>query len=156
MWLPLAVRLPSAKMCIRDRWSAAGLKNIFGNQVKVVEMESEAGAAGAVHGSLGTGAITTTFTAVSYTHLDVYKRQQVDTLAPFIDFRGKAFHIAAHLQGTGYHVGFQHSTCLLYTSSGHDDSHIIRATHSGILTSVNSTTAYAIVSPLTQRSPTPH
>ena len=39
---------------------------------------------------------------------------------------------------------------------GHDDSHIIRATHSGILTSVNSTTAYAIVSPLTQRSPTPH
>ena len=46
-----------------DQWSAAGLKNIFGNQVKVVEMESEAGAAGAVHGSLGTGAITTTFTA---------------------------------------------------------------------------------------------
>ena len=46
-----------------DQWSAAGLKNIFGNQVKVVEMESEAGAAGAVHGSLGAGAITTTFTA---------------------------------------------------------------------------------------------
>ena len=40
--------------------------------------------------------------------------------------------------------------------SGHDDSHIIRATHSGILTSVNSTAAYATVSPLTQRSPTPH
>ena len=36
-----------------DQWSAAGQKNIFGNQVKVVEMESEAGAAGAVHGSLG-------------------------------------------------------------------------------------------------------
>ena len=46
-----------------DQWSASGLKNIFGNQVKVVEMESEAGAAGAVHGALGTGAITTTFTA---------------------------------------------------------------------------------------------
>ncbi len=46
-----------------DQWSAAGLKNIFGNQVKVVEMESEAGAAGAVHGSLGAGAVTTTFTA---------------------------------------------------------------------------------------------
>jgi pyruvate-ferredoxin/flavodoxin oxidoreductase len=46
-----------------DQWSAAGQKNIFGNQVKVVEMESEAGAAGAVHGSLGAGAITTTFTA---------------------------------------------------------------------------------------------
>ena len=40
--------------------------------------------------------------------------------------------------------------------SGHDDSHIIRATHSGILTSVNSTAASATVSPLTQRSPTPH
>ena len=43
-----------------DQWSAAGQKNIFGNQVKVVEMESEAGAAGAVHGSLGAGAVTTT------------------------------------------------------------------------------------------------
>ena len=46
-----------------DMWSAAGLKNIFGNQVKVVEMQSEAGAAGTVHGSLAAGAITTTFTA---------------------------------------------------------------------------------------------
>ena len=40
--------------------------------------------------------------------------------------------------------------------SGHVDSHHIRATHSGILTSVNSTAAFATVSPLTQRSPTPH
>lgn len=46
-----------------DQWSAAGLKNIFGTTVKVVEMESEAGAAGTVHGSLATGALTTTFTA---------------------------------------------------------------------------------------------
>ncbi|MBO4478704.1 MAG: 2-oxoacid:acceptor oxidoreductase family protein, partial [Lachnospiraceae bacterium] len=46
-----------------DQWSAAGQKNIFGNQVKVVEMQSEAGAAGTVHGSLAAGAITTTFTA---------------------------------------------------------------------------------------------
>ena len=46
-----------------DQWSAAGQDNIFGNQVKVVEMESEAGAAGAVHGSLAAGALTTTFTA---------------------------------------------------------------------------------------------
>ena len=45
------------------QWSAAGQENIFGNQVKVVEMESEAGAAGAVHGSLAAGALTTTFTA---------------------------------------------------------------------------------------------
>ena len=46
-----------------DQWSAQGLKNIFGSTVKVMEMESEAGAAGTVHGSLGAGALTTTFTA---------------------------------------------------------------------------------------------
>lgn len=46
-----------------DQWSALGQENIFGNQVKVVEMQSEAGAAGTVHGSLAAGAITTTFTA---------------------------------------------------------------------------------------------
>lgn len=46
-----------------DMWSAGGLKNIFGNTVKVVEMQSEAGAAGTVHGSLAAGALTTTFTA---------------------------------------------------------------------------------------------
>jgi pyruvate-ferredoxin/flavodoxin oxidoreductase len=46
-----------------DEWSAQGLKNIFGQTVKVAEMQSEAGAAGAVHGSLQSGALTTTFTA---------------------------------------------------------------------------------------------
>ena len=46
-----------------DEWSAKGLKNIFGETVEVVEMQSEAGAAGAVHGSLQAGALTTTFTA---------------------------------------------------------------------------------------------
>ncbi|MFI3267352.1 MAG: pyruvate:ferredoxin (flavodoxin) oxidoreductase, partial [Rikenellaceae bacterium] len=46
-----------------DEWSANGRKNIFGQKVKVVEMQSEAGAAGAVHGSLQSGALTTTFTA---------------------------------------------------------------------------------------------
>lgn len=46
-----------------DQWAAAGQENIFGNQVKVVEMQSEAGAAGTVHGSLAAGALTTTFTA---------------------------------------------------------------------------------------------
>ncbi len=46
-----------------DQWSANGLKNIFGTTVKVVEMESEAGAAGTVHGSLAAGALTTTYTA---------------------------------------------------------------------------------------------
>ncbi|MCQ2566945.1 MAG: pyruvate:ferredoxin (flavodoxin) oxidoreductase [Mogibacterium sp.] len=46
-----------------DQWAAAGRKNIFGSTVKVLEMESEGGAAGAVHGSLGAGALTTTYTA---------------------------------------------------------------------------------------------
>jgi pyruvate-ferredoxin/flavodoxin oxidoreductase len=46
-----------------DEWASFGRKNIFGDQVKVVEMQSEGGAAGAVHGSLQAGALTTTFTA---------------------------------------------------------------------------------------------
>ncbi len=55
---------PSSPMADNvDNWSADGRKNIFGNQVKVIEMESEAGAAGTVHGSLASGALTTTFTA---------------------------------------------------------------------------------------------
>ena len=46
-----------------DQWAANGLKNIFGTTVKVIEMQSEAGAAGTVHGSLAAGALTTTYTA---------------------------------------------------------------------------------------------
>lgn len=46
-----------------DEWSAHGRKNMFGQQVRVAEMQSEAGAAGAVHGSLQAGALTTTYTA---------------------------------------------------------------------------------------------
>ncbi len=55
---------PSSNMAeYVDEWSAQGRKNIFGETVNVVEMQSEAGAAGAVHGSLQAGALTTTFTA---------------------------------------------------------------------------------------------
>ena len=55
---------PSSPMAeVVDEWSAQGRKNLFGQQVRVVEMQSEAGAAGAVHGSLQAGALTTTFTA---------------------------------------------------------------------------------------------
>ncbi len=46
-----------------DEWAAQGQKNIFGREVKVIEMQSEAGAAGAVHGSLSAGSLTTTYTA---------------------------------------------------------------------------------------------
>ncbi len=55
---------PSSVMAeVTDKWSADGRTNIFGQQVKVVEMQSEAGAAGTVHGSLAAGALTTTYTA---------------------------------------------------------------------------------------------
>ena len=55
---------PSSPMADNvDQWAAAGRKNIFGTTVKVVEMESEAGASGTVHGSLAAGALTTTYTA---------------------------------------------------------------------------------------------
>ena len=55
---------PSSTMAeLVDEWAAQGRKNIFGETVKVVEMQSEAGAAGAVHGSLQSGALTSTFTA---------------------------------------------------------------------------------------------
>ena len=55
---------PSSPMADNvDQWAAAGRKNIFGTTVKVVEMQSEAGAAGTVHGSLNAGALTTTYTA---------------------------------------------------------------------------------------------
>lgn len=55
---------PSSPMAEHvDEWAAAGRKNLFGETVKLVEMQSEAGAAGAVHGSLQAGALTTTYTA---------------------------------------------------------------------------------------------
>jgi pyruvate-ferredoxin/flavodoxin oxidoreductase len=55
---------PSSPMADHvDQWAAKGLKNVFGTPVKVVEMESEGGAAGTVHGSLGAGALTSTYTA---------------------------------------------------------------------------------------------
>ena len=55
---------PSSPMAEKtDEWSAKGVKNIFGQRVRLVEMQSEAGAAGAVHGALESGALSTTYTA---------------------------------------------------------------------------------------------
>ena len=55
---------PSSPMAeVTDEWAAQGKKNLFGQTVKVMEMQSEAGASGAVHGSLAAGALTTTYTA---------------------------------------------------------------------------------------------
>ena len=58
---PITPSSPMAENC--DEWATAGRKNLFGQVLKLAEMESEAGAAGAVHGSLQAGALTTTFTA---------------------------------------------------------------------------------------------
>ena len=55
---------PSSPMAeVGDEWSAYGRKNLFGQTLRIAEMQSEAGAAGAVHGSLAGGALTSTFTA---------------------------------------------------------------------------------------------
>lgn len=55
---------PSSPMGeLADEWAAAGYRNLWGTVPQVVEMQSEGGAAGAVHGSLQAGALTTTFTA---------------------------------------------------------------------------------------------
>ncbi|MDP4118987.1 MAG: pyruvate:ferredoxin (flavodoxin) oxidoreductase, partial [Bacillota bacterium] len=58
---PITPSSTMAEVC--DEWAAHGRKNIFGQVMKIAEMQSEAGAAGAVHGSLSAGALTTTFTA---------------------------------------------------------------------------------------------
>lgn len=58
---PITPSSPMAENC--DDWAGQGRKNIFGNVLRIAEMQSEAGAAGAVHGSLAAGALTTTFTA---------------------------------------------------------------------------------------------
>ena len=58
---PITPSSPMAENC--DEWATAGRKNLFGQVLKIAEMESEGGAAGAVHGSLQAGALTTTFTA---------------------------------------------------------------------------------------------
>ncbi|HCL79403.1 MAG TPA: hypothetical protein DIC53_05470, partial [Synergistaceae bacterium] len=55
---------PSSTMPeVVDEWASHGLKNIFGKPVRVTELQSEAGAAGAVHGALSAGSLATTFTA---------------------------------------------------------------------------------------------
>ena len=62
--LRLSILSPSSPMAeATDEWATADRKNMFGQIVHITEMQSEAGAAGAVHGSLAAGALTTTYTA---------------------------------------------------------------------------------------------
>ena len=79
-----------------DEWAAQGKKNLFGQQVRLMEMQSEAGAAGAVHGALQAGALTTTYTA----------SQGLLLMIPNL------YKIAGELLPGVFHV----SACLLYTS----------------------------------------
>ena len=120
---------PSSVMAeVTDEWSAHGKTNIFGEPVKVIEMQSEAGAAGSVHGSLAAGALTTTFTASQGLLLmipNMYKMAG-ELLPCVIDVSARALSTHA-LSIFGDHAdiyacrqtGFAMlcSTCLLYTSS---------------------------------------
>ena len=105
---------PSSPMAdLVDQWSAAGQKNIFGTKVKVCEMQSEGGAAGAVHGSLAAGALTTTYTASQGLLLmipNMYKMAAEQL--PCV------FHVSARTVATqALSIFGDHSdVCLLYTS----------------------------------------
>jgi len=90
---PITPSSPMAELC--DAWSAAGKKNVWGDAVSVTEMQSEAGAAGTVHGALQAGALTTTFTASQGLLLmipDMYKI--AGELTPFV------MHVAARTIAT--------------------------------------------------------
>jgi pyruvate-ferredoxin/flavodoxin oxidoreductase len=80
---PITPSSPMAEFC--DEWSAKGLKNIWGNVISVTEMQSEAGAAGAVHGALQAGALTTTFTASQGLLLKIPNMYKIaGELTPFV------------------------------------------------------------------------
>ena len=104
---------PSSPMAEHvDDWSAVGMKNIFGHTAKVVEMQSEAGAAGTFHGSLQAGALTSTYTASQGFLLMIPTMYKVaGELLPGV------FHVAARaLANHALSIFGDHQDCLLYTS----------------------------------------
>ena len=93
-----------------DEWAAAGRKNIFGETVRVEEMQSEAGAAGAVHGALQAGAMTTTFTASQGLLLMIPNMYKIaGELLPSV-FHVSARALASHACNRIRHVGNRIST----------------------------------------------
>ncbi|HUE14661.1 MAG TPA: hypothetical protein VMR25_10890, partial [Planctomycetaceae bacterium] len=105
-----------------DEWSAAGRTNMFGTVPRVVEMQSEAGAAGAVHGSLQAGALTTTFTA----------SQGLLLMIP------NMFKIAGELTPTVFHVAARTvATHALSIFGDHSDVMAVRSTGWAMLCSSN-------------------
>ncbi|MCX7011040.1 MAG: pyruvate:ferredoxin (flavodoxin) oxidoreductase [Candidatus Sumerlaeota bacterium] len=103
-----------------DEWSAAGMKNIWGSVPTVVEMQSEGGASGAVHGSLQAGALTTTFTA----------SQGLLLMIP------NMFKIAGELTPTVFHVSARTvATHALSIFGDHSDVMAVRSTGFGLIAS---------------------
>ena len=90
---PITPSSPMAELC--DMWAASGKKNIWGDAVSITEMQSEAGAAGTVHGALQAGALTTTFTASQGLLLMIPNMYKIaGELTPFV------MHVAARTLAT--------------------------------------------------------
>jgi len=108
---PITPSSPMGQMA--DAWAAQGRKNIFGQTVKVSEMQSEAGAAGAIHGSLAAGAFTTTFTA----------SQGLLLMLP------NMYKIAGELMPTVFHIAARSIACEVLSIFGdHSDAMAARPT----------------------------
>ncbi len=106
---------PSSVMAeMADEWSAAGRRNVWGSVPTVVEMQSEGGAAGAAHGSLQTGALTTTFTASQGLLLMIPNMYKIaGELTPAV------FHVAARsLAAQGLSIFGDHSDVMAVRSTG--------------------------------------
>lgn len=114
---------PSSDMGERaDAWAAEGRKNIFGERVDVVQMQSEAGAAGAIHGALSGGAMATTFTA----------SQGLMLMVP------NMFKIAGEMIPTVFHVSARSLACQSLSIFGdHSDVMATRGTGFALLSSAN-------------------
>jgi len=114
---------PSSPMAdFTDQWAANGRKNIFGNAVRVIEMQSEIGAAGVVHGSLAAGALTTTYTA----------SQGLLLMIP------NMYKIAAELLPTVFHVSARAvATHALNIFGDHSDVYACRQTGFAMLCETN-------------------
>src|SRR6516162_3134035 len=112
---------PSSTMAeLADQWASEGVKNIWGNVPVVQEMQSEGGAAGAVHGALQSGALTTTFTA----------SQGLLLMLP------NMFKIAGELTATVFHVAARSvATSALSIFGDHSDVKTVRTTGFALLSS---------------------
>jgi pyruvate-ferredoxin/flavodoxin oxidoreductase len=130
---PITPSSPMGEMA--DAWAAKGQANLFGRPVNVVEMQSEAGAAGAVHGSLSAGALTTTFTA----------SQGLMLMIP------NMFKIAGEMMPTVFHVSARSLACQSLSIFGdHSDVMAVRGTGFALMAagSIQETMDLALVSHL--------